>query len=253
MELAMADMIPQMSGPPKWPAFNALRHLNRAWALRQSDPEMMAFRCITAEEEAATALFRSLQRRKYRNAEKLKPRHHVHKNAVTPFLAAVRHVIAGSGGAELPETQIFLNQTRLPWMFEVKIKVGVLPDGRNLWAKSLPLHFGLTRIVNGAEAPIDFHEQMRHVAAEANAKSVTKYLVERANLRNRLLYAASDGYTKMLGEVEKIFVYYKRNTFAILQLYLMIDPHDKHQMFVQHCLDTFLNIIGGAPNERIFK
>lgn len=161
--------------------------------------------------------------------------------------------MADTAGIEPPETQIFLNQTKLPWAFEVKVKVGVLPDGRNVWAKSLPLHFGLTTIVNGTETAIDFAEQMRHVAAEANAKSVTSYLIERANLRNRLLYAASDGYTKMLGETERIFTYYKRNTFVILQLYLMIDPHKKHQMFVQHCLDAFLNIIVRAPTERIFK
>lgn len=249
----MADMIPQMSSPSKWPAFNAVRHLNRAWGLRQSDPEMMAFRCITAEEEAATALFRSLQRHKYRGADKLKPRHHVHKNAVTPFLTAVGNEMAKSAGAEPPETQIFLNQTRLPWTFEVKVKIGALPDGRELWAKSLPLHFGLSEIVDGNETVVDFKEQMELVAAGANAQSVSKYLIERANLRNRLLYAASDGYTQMVGDVDEIFAYYKRNTFVIIQLYLMIEPFGKIQMFVQHCLEAFLEIIAAAPNERIFK
>lgn len=254
MERAMADMIPQMPSPPRWPAFNALRHLNRAWGLRGSDPEMMAFRCITAEEEAATALFKSLQRRKYKNAEKLKSRHHVHKNAVIPFIDAVSRVMADSTGSDAPETHIFLDQSTAPPQFEVRIKAGELADGRVVWAKSLPLHFSLTRLgTKDEDVVLDFREQMEAVASDANAKSIERYLSDRANFRNKLLYATADGYLAMSGNVEKIFAHYKRNAFMIIQLYLMIDPFEKHQLFVQQCLDGFLKILNSAPKEQIFR
>src|SRR4030042_2912383 len=83
---AIIDIVPFMPAPPQWAAFNALRHLDKAWRLRATDTEMSMFRAITAEEEVATALFLSLKRRHYVGANRLKHRDHVHKNAVIPFV-----------------------------------------------------------------------------------------------------------------------------------------------------------------------
>jgi len=53
-------------------------------------PELAYFCAITAEEESATAIFHSLNRRKYKGASFLKPRNHVHKTALHPFLYAIK-------------------------------------------------------------------------------------------------------------------------------------------------------------------
>ena len=74
---------------------NALNHLERAWGLRDTDLEMAAFRAITAEEEAASGLMYSLQEIGYLNSEKLRPKFHWHKSAVTPFVAVISQFFAG--------------------------------------------------------------------------------------------------------------------------------------------------------------
>lgn len=57
-----------------------------AWKIKDIDPEMSVFRSITAEEEAATAIFLSLKEKKYENAEKLKFQDHSYKQALEPFI-----------------------------------------------------------------------------------------------------------------------------------------------------------------------
>lgn len=85
----VADVVSTIPPPARWSGFNAIRHLNKAWRLREDDREMAMFRAITAEEEAATAIFHSLQRLRYPGASGLNPRNHIHKNALAPFLHAV--------------------------------------------------------------------------------------------------------------------------------------------------------------------
>jgi hypothetical protein len=253
LEREMVDLIPRMPPPPRWPAFNAVRHLNQAWRLKTIDHDMMILRLITAEEEAAAALFKSLQRRKYEGAEKLKSRQHIFKNAVMPFINAVGRVFADLAGGE-PDTHLFFNKSSAPPQFQLRMKAGELTDGRIIWATSKPLHFSLSLIKPGAEkVTIDFSEQLAQIASEANAKSVRKYLEERATLRNKLLYAVAEGYYAISGDMDEIFRYYQRNVFVILQLYLMIDPYEQRQEFAQQCLHGVLKILTSAPKEHIFE
>jgi hypothetical protein len=64
---------------------SAINHLERAEKLFSIDSSMAVFRCITAEEEAATGLMLCLKERGYLNAEKLNTRMHDQKNAVIQF------------------------------------------------------------------------------------------------------------------------------------------------------------------------
>ena len=84
--------------PGKHAARSALRHLERAWSLKDSMPEVAVFLGITAEEESAAALFLSLKRRKYEGAGALSCRSHVQKTALHPFLLA-----AGKLLSQIPE------------------------------------------------------------------------------------------------------------------------------------------------------
>jgi hypothetical protein len=253
LERAITDAIPLMPPPPRWPAFNALRHLNRAWKLMILDQEMMMFRCITAEEEAATALFTSLQRRQYDGAPQLKSRRHVHKNAVIPFIHAVRRVFASLPG-EHPEAMLSFNQTLSPPRFELRINTGVAHEGKTIWAKSNPLHFTLSKsTADGGNLPLGFSDRMAELASEASATSIHRYLEDRANLRNKLLYASSNGYFQSGGDLNEIFNYYRQNVFTLLKIYFMVDPYEKKQNFAQQCLTSFLSILKGGPEERTFE
>ena len=66
---------------------NAINQLERAEILFPIDNPMAVFRCITAEEEAATGLMYCLKDKEYKNAKKLKPRDHIHKHAVIQFFS----------------------------------------------------------------------------------------------------------------------------------------------------------------------
>ena len=51
---------------------SAFNHLRKSWILHPVDAEMSAFRAITAEEEAASAVIRALRHQSYPNAESLR-------------------------------------------------------------------------------------------------------------------------------------------------------------------------------------
>lgn len=90
VEPAIRSMILRAgSQPGKHCARSALRHIDKAWEIREVDPDMAAFRAITGEEEAATTIFHALRRHEYAGADKLKPNNHLHKAAVVPFLQAM--------------------------------------------------------------------------------------------------------------------------------------------------------------------
>ncbi|MCB1605317.1 MAG: hypothetical protein KDI59_11755, partial [Xanthomonadales bacterium] len=57
-------------GSVKHCARNAINHLEKAWVIRDIDIEMAVFRGITAEEEAASAVFHCLKNHRYSNAHK---------------------------------------------------------------------------------------------------------------------------------------------------------------------------------------
>ena len=67
-------------------ARHAFHHLERAGQIVDIDPEMAMFRAITAEEEAATAVFFSLRQRRYANSEKIQLWSHPYKAALYPFV-----------------------------------------------------------------------------------------------------------------------------------------------------------------------
>lgn len=52
----------------KHSARSAMRHIQKAWLIRELDREMAVFHSITGEEEAATAIFYSMKRHNYPGA-----------------------------------------------------------------------------------------------------------------------------------------------------------------------------------------
>jgi hypothetical protein len=70
-------------------ARNSVHHIERALRLKEIDPEMAVFRAITAEEEAATAIFLALKEKGYHNSDKIKFKDHAYKQALEPFLRAI--------------------------------------------------------------------------------------------------------------------------------------------------------------------
>lgn len=247
IDAIIAHLILETPAPGKHFARHALHHLKRAWEIKCIDPEMAVFRAITAEEEAATAIFHSLKRHKYPNAEKLNQRNHVHKAAVRVMFNAIKRGLATSG-VENSEPQIQIDSNATPRRFQLGIK---LPSegGPPLGAICIPpLNFSLKK--NGIE--FNFMEQLEEIATEKGAKEVIDLMNKEANARNQLLYASTAGIPR-LGDkptVDEVLMARQRNVLSFLRTYLMIDPYPEHQIFVCQCLDIFLRAVNIVRERR---
>lgn len=218
---------------------NAVRHLNRAWKIKDLDFEMTALRCITAQEESAKAIFHSLRASKYGGAERLGLKSHVHKMALITFLRAVNNFLA-----EMLETSpvhdIRLSLEAATRRLSVSFCLRGI-DGYRLKPEP-PLHFSST--VN--EEHPDFRRQMDVFVKASAAKageSLEKYLQEQGQLREKLLYAPNAGLHDFSGDVEKLFTEGQQRVFRNLIFYLLIDQHAEQQGFVQQCLNAFVEMV----------
>lgn len=250
----MVDVILSMPPPSRWRAFNAVRHLNRGWRLRVEDPEMAGFRSITAEEEAATALFLSLKRRRYKGANKLKHNNHLHKNAVIPFIDAVSRVFAKFRDIA-PPVELVWDQQQTPARLILRVAAVSHSVMGTMWAlPQPPLNFFSSASQPGlGMVRLDFAAEIEQIATEAKTETIIDYLRERANVRNKLLYATADGYPGVSGDIEASLRGLQRNVMTILRLYFMIDPYAKHQGFVQQCLDAFIKMLNLVPKDIQFE
>ena len=120
LEQAAFELIQNTYPPGRNCARNAYLHIQKAWVLEGVDNEMAAFRAITAEEEAASALFHSLKRLGYKGSDKLKVRNHIHKNAVIPFCRAVSGGLAHTEKSGI-KTALYLDKSEKPWRFRIQI------------------------------------------------------------------------------------------------------------------------------------
>jgi hypothetical protein len=247
LELAAVDLVEHTPAPGKHCARNAYRHLRKAWALDGVDLEMAAFRGITAEEEAATAIFHSLRRRKYRGTEKLNAWKHLHKNAVVPFCTAVAGVLAATEGTGI-KSALYLDKSENPWRFRVQIAVEHLVPGQKYAYPEPPLHFTISK----DNQPHDFSDKLDEIAKKKNLQSIKKYLDDRANMRNRLLYASQQG----APEVTSLGIFLtkqRQSVFMLVVIYLMIDPYQKKQLFVQQAFQAFLKMLNLLPGDITFE
>ncbi len=247
-ERAIVDEIAVMPAPPKWPAFNAVRHLNRAWKLRAVDEPMALFRCITAEEEAAAALFLSVKRRRYDGADRLRHENHAHKNAVVPFLQAVEHVLSLTKASH-PEAELVFDPDAKPGKLLFRFKIPAPGHSHGVWAyPHPPLHMNLSQVApDGTSVVEDFKRGVEEILRGSSMKTLLAYVRDRADLRNRLLYAKPNGIVEINFAFDRMFEEYKRNVFRIIKTYLLVDPYPQHQLFVQQALRGFLSALDALP------
>lgn len=246
MEKAVLDLVERSPAPGRHCIRNAYRHLEKAWHLDGVDLQMAAFRAITAEEEAASGLFHALKRRGYAGATKLNPRNHVHKNSVVPFCIAVAGVLGATEG--FFKSGIKLDKSLEPWVFRVWLDLEAMV-GHPLYAyPEPPLNF----TISNDDKTHDFSEQLREVAKRGQVEAVKDYLNERANKRNRILYAAPEGAPEVTA-LGNFLPKQRKNVLLLSVLYLMIDPYPRKQLFVQQSVQAFLKMLDLLPRDIIFE
>lgn len=227
---------------------SALHHLERAEALVEIDLAMAAFRALTAEEEAATGLMHCLKERGYRNADRLKPKDHVQKNAIPPFLDVLGMSFAKTIGTQFGEPKLQLDGEGDARRLMIALPMFV--NGEELWARPIPpLNF--TATVNGKA--LSYRPEIDLLVETKGRKNIIDYLKAQANRRNLLLYAGPDGYPGNVSVPEGFFDGRKGRVLALLRAYLLIQPYDEKMTFVQDALDAFLGMVGALKESDLHE
>jgi len=218
---------------------SAFNHLHRAEAIMSIDRPMAVFRCYTAEEEAASGLMYCLKERQYTNADRLRPRNHVHKNAVIPFLTILKRFFNESLGVHGVEPEIQLR--KVDGRSQLFLAVPMLVNGETTWfLPDPPLNFS----VSNQAKRVSYNKHIDDYVRSCGAKEVDDHLRDLANKRNLVLYSGPNGYPADIEVTEKFFPAYCTRVLAMLRAYLLIQPHANYQPYVQDSLDSFLGMLG---------
>jgi hypothetical protein len=243
LQLRVAEMILATPAPGKHAARSAVSHIKKSWAIRAIDKEMSAFRAITGEEESVTALFHSLKRLKYSNAEKLDPRNHVHKAAMHSFLAAIENNLHLAELNQLkPALQVDVSQ-EVP-IFKTRITLTYSSGEQIALYPVPPLNFTMDH----EGKPYDFTDELLELTKQPNLDKVYRHVRHLANRRNQLLYASHEGVPSIPDLPDSFILARRDRVFRNLTLYLLIDPFEV-QPFVQQVLDAFLKLLRLLPRE----
>jgi hypothetical protein len=242
LELSEADRfletcVQNAPGIGKHACRNAIQHLQRAWRIREIDPEMALFRAITAEEEAAKAIFYALNRHGYAGADLLKDNHR-HKAAVIPFCAAVGEAI--SAARQLRMALIPHAASDPP---QIRLRVAwTIPDGREVSMVVFPPLSGRV-LVDGEAVQFSFMAELDAIAGGKGVDGITAYVSRQANARNAMLYASDRGIPRIKGSIASDLLRKKQNVFSLVVFFLLIDQYRGVQPFAQNCLRAFIDVL----------
>lgn len=225
-------------------ALNALEGCDKALALLEIDREIASFRAITAEEEAAVALFASLQLRGYPGAERLVLRDHRHKAALWPFLSLVSRALSKTVFADL---KIILDQSvpRIDVHFPLaNFGIEAPPDLHLMPVEPL----GVIQQKDGR--PYLFEAEKEELARSLAGNDINRYISQLANSRNRLLYASEQGMPASEVTAEDLAVR-RSNVETAVFLSIAICQTTDRQLFAMQCLQAFLAVVRKAEGLEI--
>ena len=218
---------------------SALSHLEKAHLLKGVDLAMAAFRALTAEEEAASAIMHCLKEHGYRNANLLKPKDHLQKNAISPFFDVLGMSFSQTLGSQFGNPILQLEDEGDKRRLMIGLKIGG-SDNEQIAFPIPPLNFMAT--VDGK--PLSYRPEIERLVEIRGRKDIVTYLREQANRRNKLLYAGSEGYPSEVELPDNFFENRQVRVLAMLRAYLLIQPYAEQLTFVQASLDAYLAMLG---------
>ncbi len=231
---------------------NSISHLEKAWKIKDIDTEMAIFRGITAEEEAASALFHSLKNNQYKNSSKLQFKQHTYKLGLYPFLQGIGTFLHDSMEIT-PFDKFNLHHTEQSGRKAIELMLSIKDSKMNVYPKP-PLHFTISKA--DSNEVFTFESNFEELIKGKNYSDALKYIKDIANERNRLLYASTLGRPKVTGDIEGFLNNQKKKVIVILTILLMVDPWEKIQgssHFVQQALDSFLLLLKRINTEDVFQ
>ena len=226
--------------------FNAIHHLEMSYKIKDIDPEMACFRCITAEEEAATAIFLMLKEHMYDNAKKIKHMNHGYKQALNDFIGGILSFFHHDA---LQENFPFKDEIRFYFNDDTELVELKIPFKENLLVATpiSPLNFQIK--IN--DKPYYFQNELEELASHKNVQKLKDAIDKKANFRNLLLYAGPQGGTRIKeGTIEKIIDEHYDIVFKFIRIYGMIYPYKNDKpVFVQQALNAFLIMMEAITDE----
>jgi len=235
------ELIQGTPAPGKHCARNARFHLERAYRLMEVEPTMAAFCALTAEEEAANAIFHSLRRNRYQGWEKISPRDHKFKVALYPFITAVADLLQRTADTLRLEPQLFLDADKR-WMLRFRLPQEIARPGKEI-ATTAPLEFNVIR--NGRL--YDFGAELEQLA-KAQKKPIENHVRKLADVRNELLYANEAGVPRVL-ECERLVELQRKRVENLALVYTLIEQAGDGKQLAQQALFAFLKMMNRLPDD----
>jgi hypothetical protein len=217
---------------------SALSHIEKAWLLKDIAPEMAIFCSITAEEEAATAIFIALRDLKYDGAKKIKFRKHEYKQALEPFIRGIGSFLETTSSLEGFPFENY--QLRIEGEGKDKKLSISFPYGDGYLTSIPPLGF----IVTKNDSVYHFDDELKAVVSGDNYNDILKHVKKLSALRNKLLYAQPDGIPSIKGKIDAHLKRRQDIVTIFMRIYALIYPYKEKALFVQQTLNAFLMMMG---------
>lgn len=238
-------LAPHLPGVVRYRLLNALDHFDRSSRLFEVDREMASFRAITGEEEAATALMKAIQLRRYPHASEFNPRDHQHKFAV---MACVR-AIGTQVSPVLKEFQLTVDFGERRFDVKVPLSNFNVAGGENYAIQPVePLD--VVHHTDSAAEGSPFERSLKNLAAKSSYDNIRKMVSAQANGRNTLLYASDSALPASKATMEHI-ANRKSLGLTVLVLSVMVLQSRKHQALVCQAIVSFLGVIARLPRPEI--
>ena len=221
----------------------AFIHLSFAHRIKDLDPAMAIFRAITAEEEAATALLRALQIRVYDEPKELRPRDHLQKAAVYPYLCAIAKHTSHLRMSGVKDVRFGM----LKGEGIARLQLAFLLDGDNdgNYVRANP---PLNLRIREAGDVVNYQKYFRELISPSGVEDIRKYLDIKKNQRNLLLYASPQGLRNPGPVADPTLLDYKYRVMTILKATLLIWPYKEVQPFAKEAVHSFLGLVGRLRN-----
>jgi hypothetical protein len=241
VEDALLRISGRLPGAIRFRLLNSLENFRRASCLLNIDLEMASFRAITGEEEAATALIKAIQLRRYEHAFRFNARNHLHKVAVMACVTA----IAKAMGPMLQHLELVIDFDKP----RIDVKVPLSTFGVNN-AEDLAIQLieplGLVHTKPGVHEHHLYDGALAALAGEANFNSIANMAAAASNDRNKLLYASDSAMPTSKANARSIEIRQSR-AFTLLVLAIMVLQSRSHLPMVRQGILAFLSIIDRLP------
>lgn len=243
VEDALRRLEPDLPGTVRHRVKNALESFDRSSRLFEIDKEMASFRAITGEEEAATALIKSVQLRGYEYADLFNPWNHFHKAAVIACVGAVATTLKPILG----EFQLVFDFDKRRIDVKVPLSAFGIQGSRPLAMQPVePL--GVTFSRPGVKSQNLYDDILKNLAEDASFNDIKKMVTAAAKDRNRLLYASDSAVPRSMA-TELSIRNRKRRAHTLLVLAIMVLQTRDHLPMVREGILAFLGIISRLPLE----